>query len=284
MLQLDDNALNVFTDGSSLPSPRRGGIGVLFVTVDEAGEEEVHPQLLPGYKDATNNQMEIKACIEALRIALGKHAPFDLSRYRKIAIYTDSLYVDRNFNLAVYKWPATGWKGKGGRPILNVELWKELVRLAKQAAKQSKRVELNWVKGKSSPYTNVVHKLAKQSAEIAYNPPISVVKTRRKKTSKSVEVGSVKMDGQLATIHVIGEEYLSAHGLVKYRYEVMNEDSPYYGNVDFVYSEISLRARHQYLVRFNDDTQNPRIERLCWEVGSSKDPDHNQAEGEERVE
>lgn len=35
----DENALTVFTDRSSLPAPRRGGIGVHFVHTDAVGNE-----------------------------------------------------------------------------------------------------------------------------------------------------------------------------------------------------------------------------------------------------
>lgn len=33
MQQSDENALNIYTDGSCLPAPRRGGAGYLFITV-----------------------------------------------------------------------------------------------------------------------------------------------------------------------------------------------------------------------------------------------------------
>lgn len=34
-----EDALTVFTDGASLPSPRRGGIGIHFVHCDRLGNE-----------------------------------------------------------------------------------------------------------------------------------------------------------------------------------------------------------------------------------------------------
>ncbi len=40
-MNLDERAVNVFTDGSSLPSPRRGGIGIGIFTVDDAGHEVI---------------------------------------------------------------------------------------------------------------------------------------------------------------------------------------------------------------------------------------------------
>lgn len=64
-----ENALNIYTDGSCYSGPRRGGIGIIFITIDEAGNEVVEEIELPGYQQATNNQMELMACIKALERA-----------------------------------------------------------------------------------------------------------------------------------------------------------------------------------------------------------------------
>jgi hypothetical protein len=41
MEQLDDNALNIYTDGACIPKPRRGGYAWLYVTTGEDGREVV---------------------------------------------------------------------------------------------------------------------------------------------------------------------------------------------------------------------------------------------------
>lgn len=64
MDNLDENALNIFTDGSSLSNPRKGGVGVRFITIDDNGNEKVYDYTPLGYKGATNNQMELKAVID----------------------------------------------------------------------------------------------------------------------------------------------------------------------------------------------------------------------------
>lgn len=61
-----ENALNIYTDGSSYSRPRRGGIGIRYITIDEFGNEEIDDHAPPGYKEATNNEMELMACIKAL--------------------------------------------------------------------------------------------------------------------------------------------------------------------------------------------------------------------------
>jgi len=75
------------------------------------------------------------------------------------------------------------------------------------------------------------------------------------------------MEGQVATIHIIVDEYLrSPHRCYRYMYEVMDEDSPYYQRVDKITFHVMLRAGHTYSVRFNGDQGNPRVEELLAEI------------------
>lgn len=45
----EENALNIYTDGSMLSGPRRGGAAILFVLVDDHGNEERREEVLTGY-------------------------------------------------------------------------------------------------------------------------------------------------------------------------------------------------------------------------------------------
>ena len=64
----DPHALNIYTDGSSLNSPRSGGIGIVFVFPDDFPiEDHIWEFEYAGYKNATNNEMELLACIAALK-------------------------------------------------------------------------------------------------------------------------------------------------------------------------------------------------------------------------
>src|SRR3712207_6511145 len=146
MEDLDETALNIYTDGSCYSSPRVGGIGFLFITVDDAGEPEVHEECPPGWLGATNNQMELQACIEALKITTGKRPPVDPSRYRKIVIRTDSMYVTENWNRAIYEWSGNGWNTRDGAPVANAQQWRELLTLLRRADRMGKRVQPKWVK------------------------------------------------------------------------------------------------------------------------------------------
>ena len=60
--------LKIYTDGSSLSHPRIGGFAFKFVFLDEVSGNEITKDFeYKGIKGATNNQMELKACIEALK-------------------------------------------------------------------------------------------------------------------------------------------------------------------------------------------------------------------------
>jgi hypothetical protein len=87
----EEEALNVHTDGSVVPGPRRGGVGAIFILLDSDGEEEIYEPSTAGYMGATNNQMELQACVEALCLATAQNPRFDPRRYRNIIIFSDSL-------------------------------------------------------------------------------------------------------------------------------------------------------------------------------------------------
>lgn len=262
---IDENAINAFTDGSSYSNPRRGGMGMVFVVVDEDGNEVQHDYCPPGYASATNNQMELQACVEALEYLATRHCPIDVEQYTKIIINTDSRYVVENWNRAKYEWPRTKWNLRGGAPVANAQIWKLLL---KRIAKSRKRVEVNWVKGhKSSAGNKAADKLAKQSAKGGLRDPLTQVSVRRKKTSNSVEIGSVRPSNQKIGVRIITCERLRVQHLWKYKYEVTTPKSPFFGKVDVAFSELPLRDGHTYLVLLNDDAGNPRFRSLIREIG-----------------
>jgi ribonuclease HI len=262
----DEDALNIYTDGSMLPGPRRGGAGLLFIAVDSSGNEEHREEVLPGFTGATQNQMELEAPIQGLKMATGRRPPFDPSRYRKIVIKTDATYVADNFGTAVSVWSRNGWKTKSGKPVDNAQHWKELVRLAVLSSKQGKPVRIVRVPGKKSPRTKAVDKLAKQSAKHASKRQLNPSEVRRKRTDQPIEIGSVEMDGQLMTIHIFKSEYQPLHRLSKYWYSVVSKTSPYHSRASIIYSELHHLRRRTYRVRVNHDTRDPRIVKEFGEV------------------
>lgn len=264
----EEEALNIYTDGSMVPGPRRGGIGAIFILLNSDGEEEIYEPPTAGYMGATNNQMELQACVEALRLATAQNPRFDPLRYRKIIIFSDSLYVAGNYKTALFTWSKNGWTTRDGAPVDNAPQWKDLVRLILRADRQGKRVEIRWVKGKKSPRTKAVDKLAKKAARTAPDRQLVPARVRRKQTSRVLERGSVEMKGQRLTIRVVKTEFQRLHQLTKCWYEVLSAKSPYKGCFDVIYaeSETDVRAGHSYYVRVNEETANPRITKVFREV------------------
>lgn len=267
MLRLDDHAVNVFTDGSCLPGPRRGGYAFLFVTVDEDGREVVEEFSGPGISGANNQEMELTACVEALKRLSSGRSRLDLARFRKVVIHTDSMFVCENFDTAKFQWSANRWMRKEGPPVLHAHLWKALVAEAKRIGMP---VVVKWVPGKSSPHTKCVDKLAKEAAKGAFGRAPGGRTVRRKHTAKSVEPGSVGVEGQEIEIQIVTAEHQRVQRCWRYKYEVMSADSPYFGNVDFVFSDRVLRTSYVYRVRLNEDPKYPQIVEVLKVVGPAQ--------------
>jgi len=256
-----ENALNIYTDGSSFSSPRAGGIGVVYVRVDSIGNEEVINPAYPGFESATNNQMELQACVTALQDVRRRDLADGLG---KIVIHTDSMYVQGNVGSAIFEWSRNRWHTRAGTPVANTEQWKTLVGEIKTAKNLGFRVDFKWVKGHSKdPHNRAADKAARRSAKSPLKkPPLNPVSVRRKRTKESVELGSVHMEGQRLTVRVITCEYLRSHGVWKLRYEVLSKASPYHGKVDFIYSDEFMKDGCSYYIRVNKDTANPRVAKI----------------------
>lgn len=261
-----EDAINIYTDGSSLQRPRRGGVGIRFIVINKDGDEEWQDECPPGYKEATNNEMELMAPILALR---GIPDEMMTSNIERIFVFTDSMYVRDHLFRATQVWPNNGWCSRHGKAIENVKLWKDLVREVKKAPK---RVVFKWVKGHgTNKHNKAVDKLARQSANGFLNEPLTVQSVRRKLTDESVELGSVKMDGQELDIRIITDKRMREQKVWRYKYEVLPSGSPNAGKVDIIDSEILLRAHHSYRVVVCDNQNNPRILELIEEIIDNAD-------------
>jgi ribonuclease HI len=261
----DDRDLHVYTDGSSYPGPRRGGVGIRFVMTDAAGREQFEDYPLPGYDNASNNAAELAAVVDALKAVVVRRI-IDLKRYRRIVIWTDSKYLTEGYDSARFSWQSNGWETREGNPVANAAQWKELLRLAHRTGKP---LEMKWVKGhKKSEHNKAVDKLARKSASVRTGRHLSLVKVRRKRTDASVERGSVLMKAQRITIRIIEDRFEPVQRMNRYKYEVVSRASEYFGRVDMIYStaDLHLSAGHTYYVRVNDETDAPRVTKVFHEV------------------
>jgi ribonuclease HI len=253
---LFEDAVNLLTDGSSKPSPRRGGIGFIVITFDQDGTPVIDEHSPNGYPGATNNHMELMAVVEGIRWIM-RPARFDLAAYRRVVVFTDSMYIFENLNRALFGWSKQRWNRSGGAPALNADLWRTLNNLRKRAPVP---IQFEWTRGKKSPYTKRVDKLAKNSAERPFNRPLTTPALSRKLSAESTDPGSVPMRGDALEIRIIEAQRLSLQRRWRYRYEVLGGDLE--GAVDWATSDLLVHRYTRYIARFNDEQANPRIEAI----------------------
>ena len=109
-------------------------------------------------------------------------------------------------------------------------------------------------------------RLAKKSANGYLNEPLTVSSVRRKKTDQSVSIGSVLMEGQELDIRIITDKRMRAQKVWKYKYEVLDCDSPYVGCVDVIFSDHLLRADHSYKVVVGENQMSPEVVEVVEEI------------------
>ncbi|WP_017932677.1 ribonuclease HI [Robiginitomaculum antarcticum] len=121
----------IYTDGACSGNPGPGGWGAWMI----AGQHE--KELFGGEAATTNNRMEMMAAIKAIAaIKPGYDGP--------VTIITDSVYLRDGITKWIHGWKKRGWKKADKKPVLNVDLWKEL-----DAAAQGRNIDWQWVKGHS---------------------------------------------------------------------------------------------------------------------------------------
>lgn len=269
MPALDENYLNIYTDGSCKDNPRRGGYAYRYILVDDITGLEEYIDCQSGCcKGANNNQMELMACIDAIKTALKDRTISEyLQTKKKVVIYTDSLYIQGNYKYALYNWSANDWTKAEGASVENIKLWKELNLLTRRVYRDTgKRIAFEKVKAHQrgaakDPHNDAVDKLAKQSRDSKTTckcdliPPEDV---RRKNTTEKTVPGSIILTGQTMSIYVIRDKRIRK-GHFGIKYKVIDTENEYFNVVDSANSDIPLRAGHYYKATFNDKQKNPLI-------------------------
>ena len=109
--------VEIYTDGACSNNPGKGGWAAILIY---NGHEKV---ISGGELDTTNNRMELKSIIEALKI---------LKEKCEVTIYSDSAYAINPFiKNWIYDWIKNNWKTSGKDPVKNKEVWQELYELTK---------------------------------------------------------------------------------------------------------------------------------------------------------
>ncbi len=124
---MDEDGVDLFTDGACSGNPGPGGWGVVLRWKDHEKE------LFGGEAETTNNRMELMAAIRGLE---------SLSRGVRARLFTDSTYVRDGITTWIHKWKKNGWRTASRKPVKNVDLWQRL-----EAALARHTVDWHWIKG-----------------------------------------------------------------------------------------------------------------------------------------
>jgi ribonuclease HI len=138
--------VTIYTDGACSGNPGPGGYGVIL----KFGEEVRDPST--GFKQTTNNRMELRAVIVALSA---------LKEPCQVILYSDSKYiVDAVTRGWAKRWQKNNWKRNKHEYALNPDLWQQLLELLEIHA-----VKFHWVKGHSGhPENEICDRLAVEAA------------------------------------------------------------------------------------------------------------------------
>ncbi len=119
--------VTIHTDGGCEPNPGPGGWAAVL-------EMDGYVRELSGGSPATtNNRMEMRAAIEALR---------SLPERSKVELFTDSQYLRKGVCEWLKGWKARGWKTAAKEPVKNQDLWQQLDQLVAEHT-----ISWRWLKG-----------------------------------------------------------------------------------------------------------------------------------------
>ena len=128
-----------YTDGACSGNPGVGGWGAVLLA--EKNNKIIKRKEISGSAvDTTNNQMELIAAIETLKV---------LKKFTEICIITDSNYVKKGITEWLPSWKKNNWKTSSKKEVKNRKLWEELEKLVNK-----NKVDWQWVKGHAGNIEN----------------------------------------------------------------------------------------------------------------------------------
>jgi ribonuclease HI len=152
---IDNEFLNrfpiiLFTDGACKANGSKRSVGGwAYVLLYESMKKEIRHSNFE--QPTTNNRMEIKSILSGLQDIKNRWR----YPYPKIAVVSDSKYCIHGASTWMYSWRRNGWKKREKlekiKPLVNVDLWKEMFDLCKIL-----KPEFYWVKGHSGNKYNEI--------------------------------------------------------------------------------------------------------------------------------
>jgi len=108
----------IYTDGACRNNQKEENVGAWAYRLENMGhsKEDFGTEI-----NTTNNIMELKGCIEALKAIKNKN--------KKTIVISDSQYLVSGINEWIYNWMSGDrWKNSNGKNILNKDLWMDLLK------------------------------------------------------------------------------------------------------------------------------------------------------------
>ncbi len=144
-------SIQLFTDGACSGNPGPGAYGAILCC------ESHRKELSGGYKNTTNNRMEIMGVIAGLMA---------LKEPCAVTITTDSQYVVNAISKGwAKKWRSNGWKRNKNEPALNSDLWAKLLDLC-----DIHTITMVWVRGHAGHAEN--ERCDELAVAAIRNPPL----------------------------------------------------------------------------------------------------------------
>ncbi|MGA6987330.1 MAG: RNase H family protein [Terriglobales bacterium] len=261
-MQLDPHAIHIRTDGSCLQQRGyRSGAAAIVIYPDFITDKP--DQILDmGYIESTNQRMELKACIEALRWILNNSPWPGVTR---VQVITDSSYVKDNIARAA-AWRRNGWRNIYNEPRMNVNLWKDFLSVYATVRQRSRvSVTFHQTKGKKDPYLKEVDKAAKAAAERG-GPEIDRGYARGRIVRSALPGVATPLvaKGQTIVIRPYAKKVMArAQGENRMKFDVFSEEQEAFvaKHYAFCSAELAheLHSHHGYRVKCNDNPKYPQI-------------------------
>lgn len=145
---MEKKRVTLYTDGACSGNPGAGGYGGILMY------GSIQKEYSGGEALTTNNRMEMRAVIEGLLL---------LKYPCAVEVYSDSAYTVNAFvNGWLNQWQNNGWKKADNKPVQNVDLWQELLRLT-----ALHNVTFHKVKGHAdNPFNNRCDALARAAIPV----------------------------------------------------------------------------------------------------------------------
>lgn len=125
--------VTLYTDGACRGNPGNGGYGSILEYTDAGGRLHQR-ELSAGYRQTTNNRMELLAVIKGLE---------QLKSACAVTVFSDSKYIVDAFAKGwVAAWQKNNWMRGRKEEVKNQDLWKRLLELMR-----GHTVEYRWVRG-----------------------------------------------------------------------------------------------------------------------------------------